>query len=80
MAVTTTVTTDEDEFPGPDFDDVETKYDGLGLTVAYDIDPVVLSLGVVSENDWTESKPDPENKDVVDCHTHDANDDDDTFS
>ena len=43
----------EDEFPGPDFDDVQTKYDGLGLTVAYDIDPVVLSLGVVSENDWT---------------------------
>ena len=45
-------------------------YTGLGLTVAYDIDPVMLSLGVVSENDWTESKPDPENKDVVDCHTH----------
>ena len=62
--------TDEDEFPGADFDDVETMYDGMGLTVAYAIDPVILSLGVVSENDWTESKPDPENKDVVDCHTH----------
>ena len=62
--------TDEDEFPGADFDDVETVYKGLGLTVAYEIDPVVLSLGVVSENDWTESKPDPANKDVVDCHSH----------
>jgi hypothetical protein len=69
--------TDEDEFPGADFDDVGTLYDGLGLTVAYDINPVVLSLGVISENDWTDSEPDPENKDVVDCHTHDANDDGD---
>ena len=47
--------TDEDEFPGADFDDVQTEYKGLGLTVAYDIDPVVLSLGVVSENDWTDA-------------------------
>jgi hypothetical protein len=67
----------EDEFPGPDFDDVATAYTGMGLTVAYAIDPVILSLGVVSENDWTESKPDPENKDVVDCHTHGPNDDGD---
>ncbi len=64
--------TDEDEFPGADFDDVGTKYEGAGLSVSYDIDPVMLSLGVVSENDWTESKPDPATKDVVDCHTHDA--------
>ena len=71
--------TDEDEFPGVDFDDVGTLYEGMGLTVAYDIDPVVLSLGVVSENDWTETDPDdPEFKDVVDCHTHGENDDGDT--
>lgn len=68
----------EDEFPGADFDDVATSYSGLGLTLAYDLDPVMLSLGVVSENDWTESKPDPEFKDVVDCHTHGPNDDGDT--
>ena len=69
--------TDEDEFPGADFDDVGTTYGGVGLSVAYDFDPVMLSLGVVSENDWTEDKPDPENKDVVDCHTHGPNDDGD---
>ena len=63
----------EDEFPGPDFEDVQTKYDGLGLTVAYDIDPVVLSLGVVSENDWTQD--DPKEKDKLACHGH-GNDDD----
>ena len=45
----------EDEFPGPDFDDVATAYTGMGLTVAYAIDPVILSLGVVSENDWTDA-------------------------
>lgn len=67
----------EDEFPGADFDDVATSYAGVGLTLAYDLDPVVLSLGVVSENDWTESKADPEFKDVVDCHTHGPNDDGD---
>ena len=68
---------DEDEFPGADFDDVGTEYSGEGLTVAYKLDPVELSLGVVSENDWTESKPDPENKDVAECHTHGLNDDGD---
>ena len=67
---------DEDEFPGKDFDDVATVYTGAGLTVSYDIDPVMLSLGVVSENDWTEDKTDPEFKDVTACHTHDANDKD----
>ena len=65
---------DEDEFPGKDFPDVETEYKGLGLTVSYDIDPVMLSLGVVSENDWTEDKTDPEFKDVTACHTHGPND------
>lgn len=60
----------EDEYPGPDFTDVATSYSGLGLTVAYDLDPVMLSLGVVSENDWTAD--DPEEKDKLDCHTHDA--------
>ena len=47
----------EDEYPGADFVDVATKYDGMGLTVSYDIDPVMLSLGVVSENDWTSPRP-----------------------
>ena len=60
----------EDEFPGPDFDDVESDYDGLGLEVSYDLNPVKLSLGVISENDWSESKPDPATKDVAECHTH----------
>ena len=58
----------EDEFPGPDFDDVETAYSGMGLTVAYAIDPVMLSLGVVSENDWTQA--DPADKAHADCHIH----------
>ena len=48
--------TDEDEFPGADFPDVETVYEGLGLTLAYDFNPVVLSLGVVSEHDWTDRR------------------------
>ena len=65
---------DEDEFPGKDFDDVATEYKGAGLTVSYDIDPVMVSLGVVSENDWTEDKTDPEFKDVTACHTHGEND------
>jgi len=58
----------EDEFPGADFADVETKYDGMGLTVAYDLAPVMVSLGVVSENDWTESKE--ADKDKLACHDH----------
>ena len=62
----------EDEFPGADFPDVATSYGSSGgVTVSYEIAPVMLSLGVVSENDWTESKPDPEFKDVAACHTHD---------
>ena len=59
---------DEDEFPGPDFADVGTEYGGQGLTVAYKLDPVKLSLGVVSENDWTESKE--ADKDKAACHRH----------
>ena len=59
----------EDEFPGPDFDDVESDYPGLGLEVSYDLDPVMLSLGVVSENDWTQDGP--ADKDKLDCHMHD---------
>ena len=60
----------EDEFPGADFDDVQSDYAGLGLEVSYDLDPVMLSLGVVSENDWIQD--DPAEKDKLDCHTHDA--------
>ena len=59
----------EDEFPGADFDDVESDYGGTGLEVSYVLDPVVLSLGVVSENDWIQD--DPADKDKLDCHTHD---------
>ena len=62
--------TDEDEFPGADFPDVQTEYKGLGLTVAYDIDPVVLSLGVVSENDWIDTDETKESKDKINCHMH----------
>lgn len=60
----------EDEFPGPDFADVATSYgSSAGLTVAYDIDPVMLSLGVVSENDWIDDGP--ADKAHADCHIHD---------
>ena len=58
----------EDEFPGADFDDVESDYPGMGLAVSYTIDPVMLSLGVVSEHDWTQD--DPADKDKLACHTH----------
>ncbi len=58
----------EDEFPGPDFPDVEIEYKGPGLTVAYKLDPVMLSLGVVSEDDWIDD--DAESKDKIDCHVH----------
>ena len=59
---------DEDEFPGVDFEDVTTAYTGMGLTVAYDLAPVVLSLGVVSEHDWIED--DEGSKEKLDCHLH----------
>ena len=59
---------DEDEFPGTDFADVSTEYKGKGLTVGYKIDPVELSLGVVSEHDWTDDKA--EKNDKIDCHKH----------
>ena len=61
--------------PVPTSTDVATEYKGPGLTLAYDIAPVVLSLGVVSEDDWSDDKADPEFKDVVDCHTHGTDDD-----
>ena len=55
----------------PDFTDLETKYEGSGgLTLGYKLDPVELSLGVLSKDDWTESKED--DQDVDACHTHDA--------
>ena len=62
---------DESGDPGyPDFDDLKTEYSGSGgLTLGYKIDPVTLSLGVISENDW--SQDDPAEKDKLDCHTHD---------
>ena len=60
--------TDEDEFPGADFTDVMTEYKGPGLTLAYKLDPVMLTLGVVSEDDWIDDKP--ESKEKIDCHAH----------
>ncbi len=60
----------EDEFPGADFEDVESDYGGAGLEVSYDLDPVMLSLGVVSENDWIQD--DPADKAHTDCHMHDG--------
>ena len=62
--------TDEDEFPGADFADVITKYEGPGLTVAYKLDPVMLTLGVVSEDDWIDDDADPATEDKIDCHAH----------
>ena len=63
---------DEDGDPGfPDFLDIATEYTGSGgLTLGYMIDPVTLSLGVLSANDWELGEaPD---KDKLDCHTHAA--------
>ena len=64
---------DDDEAgdPGfPDFTpDVATEYKGSGgLTLGYKIDPVTLSLGVLSANDWTANKA--EDKDKLECHFH----------
>ncbi len=50
-------TKDTDPDPGyPDFlDDVSTTYKGSGgLELGYEIDPVTLTLGVLSANDWAE--------------------------
>jgi hypothetical protein len=64
--------------PGfPDFTpDVATEYKGSGgLTLGYKIDPVTLSLGVLSANDWELGEaPD---KDKLDCHTHNSDPTDD---
>ena len=63
---------DESGDPGyPDFDDLKTEYSGSGgLTLGYKIDPVTLSLGVISENDWTDDDAEAPETDA--CHTHDA--------
>ena len=57
--------------PGPDgADDVATVYEGSGgLTLGYKIDPVTLSLGVLSANDWKQDEP--ADKAHADCHIHD---------
>ncbi len=68
---------DEDGDPGyPDFLDIRTEYKGSGgLTLGYKIDPVTLSLGVLSANDWT--KGEAPDKDKLDCHTHNTDTTDD---
>ena len=50
---------DEDGDPGyPDFVDLSTDYSGSGgLTLGYKLAPVELSLGVISENDWSQDDP-----------------------
>jgi hypothetical protein len=66
-----------DWMPGPDNgQDVATVYKGSGgLTLGYKIDPVTLSLGVLSANDWELGEaPD---KDKLDCHTHNSDPTDD---
>ncbi len=62
---------DESGDPGyPDFTDLSTDYAGSGgLTLGYKLAPVELSLGVISENDWSES--DEADQDVDACHKHD---------
>jgi hypothetical protein len=60
--------TDDDD---NDAADTETDYAGSGgLTLGYKLDPVTLSLGVISENDWKDDDPDPADKDVAECHIH----------
>ena len=60
--------TDDDD---NDITDLAVEHTGTGgLTLGYKLDPVVLSLGVVSQNDW--SQDDPAEKDKLDCHIHDA--------
>ncbi len=63
---------DESGDPGyPDFTDLITEYTGSGgLTLGYKIDPVDLSLGVISQNDWKEDAADPANQDISACHMH----------
>ena len=67
---------EDDDDPGPDFLDIATEYTGSGgLTLGYKIDPVTLSLGVLSANDWELGEaPD---KDKLDCHTHNSDTTDD---
>ena len=63
----------EDEYPGPDADDVETGYPGAGLTLGYDLAPVTLSLGVVSRNDWKDDKEAAAKHTA--CHVHEMDTD-----
>ena len=62
---------DKEGDPGyPDVVDKKVEYGGsAGLTLGYKIAPVDLSLGVISMDDWTQD--DPDDKDKLDCHTHD---------
>lgn len=53
-----------------DATDVETLYKGSGgLTLGYKLDPIDLSVGVISKADWTDD--DPSVPDRADCHVHD---------
>lgn len=59
-----------DEKP-PDAVDVETVYTGSGgLTLGYKLDPIDLSVGVISENDWKDDEPSA--PDHAKCHVHAA--------
>lgn len=54
-----------------DADDVETDYSGSGgLTLGYELDPIDLSVGIISENDWKDD--DPAVPAHADCHMHAA--------
>ena len=64
-----------DWMPGPDnAQDVATEYKGSGgLTLGYKIDPVTLTLGVLSENDWTDDKEAVAKHTA--CHVHEEDTD-----
>lgn len=53
-----------------DATDVDTTYEGSGgLSLGYELDPIDLSIGILSENDWKDD--DPSAPDHADCHVHD---------
>ena len=53
----------------PDETDVDHKYTGSGgLTLGYKLDPIDLSLAILSRNDWTEDGA--TDKDITACHDH----------
>ena len=63
---------DSDDAEAGDAADTETAYAGSGgLTLGYDLDPVTLSLGVLSENDWTD---DAAPAAAEGCHSHNLTD------